>query len=101
MFSRGDQKPYGITYKITPSVSGEGTDVNPASCFQVNGTKDNTVMPQSVLPDLKGFKVKLGKFTFNPCIFRFKLQNVLSFQEKGNSTPDTLTFNKLQACDFS
>lgn len=56
VISRGDHKPYGTTYKITPSVTGQGTTVNLASCFQVNGTKDNLVTLQSMLPDLKGFK---------------------------------------------
>ncbi|XP_022102557.1 cathepsin L2-like [Acanthaster planci] len=55
VFYRGDQKPHGFTYKISPSVKGKGTDVQPVSCFQINGTKSATVMPQNMLPNLKNF----------------------------------------------
>ena len=37
---------------------------NEINCFQVNGTKDSPVLPQSILPNLDGFE-SLGETIFN------------------------------------
>ena len=53
---RGDQGLFGISYKIAPMTDYKVTNKN--TCFQVNGTKENTVDAQSVLPDLTNFTVR-------------------------------------------
>ncbi|XP_005991096.1 digestive cysteine proteinase 2 [Latimeria chalumnae] len=53
-FQYGFRKPAGISYKITPETT--ETEVNVLKCFRVNGTANDTVVPQSVIPDLEGFK---------------------------------------------
>ncbi|KAB5530907.1 hypothetical protein PHYPO_G00134760 [Pangasianodon hypophthalmus] len=47
----GDQ---GVSYKITPVTT--ETEFNAMKCFQVNGTKEDPVLPQAALPDLQGFE---------------------------------------------
>ncbi|XP_047663956.1 digestive cysteine proteinase 2-like isoform X2 [Tachysurus fulvidraco] len=53
----GDQ---GVSYKITPVTT--ETEFNAKKCFQVNGTKEDPVLPQPVLPDLKGFQFEQMEF---------------------------------------
>ncbi|KAG7280469.1 hypothetical protein CRUP_033770 [Coryphaenoides rupestris] len=48
------QQPWGVSYKITPETTEE--EVNAIKCFQVNGTKEESVSPQATLPDLQGFQ---------------------------------------------
>uniref|UniRef100_UPI00398EC444 digestive cysteine proteinase 2-like n=1 Tax=Pristiophorus japonicus TaxID=55135 RepID=UPI00398EC444 len=47
------EKPAGISYKISPETT--ETELNVIKCFQVNGTIDNPVHPQSIFPSLKDF----------------------------------------------
>ncbi|MBN3301917.1 CFAD protein, partial [Amia calva] len=54
-FQYGFQKPSGASYKITPETT--ETEVNVMKCFQVNGTKEEPVLPQSALPSLEGFQL--------------------------------------------
>lgn len=55
-YQLGAEPQWGVAYKITP----ETTEVeqNVMKCFQVNGTKDDTVTPQASLPDVHGFQVR-------------------------------------------
>ena len=76
VISRGDLKPYGITYTISPSVSGQGIKVKLVSCFQDKATKDDPVMPQSILPDLTGFKVH--KHVINSAFFIYIFKGISS-----------------------
>jgi len=46
---------YGVTYKITPVTT--ETEFNTMKCFQLNGTKEDPIRPQTALPDLQGFEV--------------------------------------------
>jgi len=46
---------YGVKFMIAPMTNYEVLNVR--SCFQTNGTKEEPMGPQSVLPDLTGFKL--------------------------------------------
>lgn len=46
---------YGTSLKIAPVTT--ETEENVKTCLQVNGSKENTINPQMVLPDLTGFKL--------------------------------------------
>lgn len=50
----GAEQQWGVSYKITPETT--ETELNVMKCFQVNGTKDETVTPQTSLPDVQGFQ---------------------------------------------
>lgn len=50
----GFEEPAGISYKISPETT--ETETNVIKCFQVNGTTDDPVHPQSVFPNLEDFK---------------------------------------------
>ncbi|XP_067867859.1 digestive cysteine proteinase 2-like isoform X1 [Heterodontus francisci] len=50
----GFEKPAGISYKISPETT--ETEINVIKCFQVNGTIEDPVLPQSVFPNLEGFE---------------------------------------------
>lgn len=54
-FQIGTDLDYGALYKITPVTT--ETELNVMKCFQVNGTKEEPVLPQGALPDLEGFQV--------------------------------------------
>lgn len=56
-YQLGAEQQWGVSYKITP----ETTEVeqNVMKCFQMNGTKDEAVTPQTSLPDVQGFQVCL------------------------------------------
>nr|XP_015204062.1 PREDICTED: digestive cysteine proteinase 1-like [Lepisosteus oculatus] len=54
-FQYGFQKPAGASYKISPETT--ETEVNAMKCFQVNGTKEDPVLPQGVVPKLEGFQL--------------------------------------------
>jgi C1A family cysteine protease len=45
---------YGSSLKIAPVTT--DTVLNSKTCLQVNGSKEEKIMPQSILPDLTGFK---------------------------------------------
>ncbi|GFQ73482.1 counting factor associated protein D [Trichonephila clavata] len=53
-YQRADIGEYGISYKIAYMPDENGTPVH--TCFQVNGSSDNPVGIQSIIPDLSGFK---------------------------------------------
>ncbi|KAI7798783.1 hypothetical protein IRJ41_015825 [Triplophysa rosa] len=53
-FQIGTDLDYGALYKITPVTT--ETEINVMKCFQLNGTKDEPVLPQGALPDLRGFQ---------------------------------------------
>lgn len=53
-FQLGSQKPAGAAYKVTPVTT--ETEMNVMKCFQVNGTKEEPVVPQGALPDTTGFQ---------------------------------------------
>nr|XP_060640291.1 digestive cysteine proteinase 1-like [Anolis sagrei ordinatus] len=46
--------PWGVNYKITPETT--ETEVNVRMCFQINGTAESPVAPQSVFPNMDGFR---------------------------------------------
>lgn len=51
---------YGTTFKVSPETV--DTTVSTA-CFQINGTSTDPIdTPQTVLPDLSGFKVMMPLF---------------------------------------
>lgn len=56
-FQIGTDLDFGALYKITPVTT--ETETNVMKCFQLNGTKDEPVLPQGALPDLQGFQVTL------------------------------------------
>lgn len=60
-YQLGAEQEWGVAYKITP----ETTEVeqNVMKCFQINGTKNETVAPQASLPDVQGLQVCVCKFT--------------------------------------
>lgn len=51
-----DTKDYGTSYKVAPITTDKVT--NQPTCFQINGTSDNPIDVQGVLPDLTNFTVK-------------------------------------------
>ncbi|CAH1163826.1 unnamed protein product [Phaedon cochleariae] len=53
---------YGTSLKIAPVTTEE--DQNLKTCLQVNGTADDTIKPQSILPSLEGFAC-LGQETID------------------------------------
>lgn len=56
---------FGTSIKVAP-VTTEKVE-NKETCLQVNGTKDNKIEPQTILPDLTGFKL-IGTETINGLI---------------------------------
>lgn len=53
-FFIGNDLDYGAIYKITPVTT--ETEFNTMKCFQLNGTKDEPIIPQIALPDVQGFE---------------------------------------------
>nr|XP_057902888.1 digestive cysteine proteinase 1 [Doryrhamphus excisus] len=53
-YQLGAEQSWGASYKISPETTEE--ELNVMKCFQVNGTKDEAVTPQSCLPDVQGFQ---------------------------------------------
>uniref|UniRef100_A0A3Q3JZT6 Peptidase C1A papain C-terminal domain-containing protein n=1 Tax=Monopterus albus TaxID=43700 RepID=A0A3Q3JZT6_MONAL len=53
-YQLGAEQQYGVAYKITPETTEE--ELNVMKCFQVNGTKNETVTPQASLPNVQGFQ---------------------------------------------
>uniref|UniRef100_A0A8D0HMU5 Uncharacterized protein n=1 Tax=Sphenodon punctatus TaxID=8508 RepID=A0A8D0HMU5_SPHPU len=53
-FKLGSVEPYGTLYKVTPATTEK--KVNTKKCFQLNGTKEGHIKPQSVFPSMHGFK---------------------------------------------
>lgn len=45
--------PYGSSIKIAPVTNEKETNVR--TCLQVNGTAENKIEPQAILPNLDGF----------------------------------------------
>lgn len=56
-YQLGGEQPWGASYKISPETN--EVELNVMKCFQVNGTKEEVVTPQAVLPQLQGFQVCL------------------------------------------
>lgn len=54
-FQLSGRGSYGTALKVAPMTTEE--EVNVKKCFQVNGTQEEKVKPQSVLPDLMRFEV--------------------------------------------
>lgn len=54
-YQMGAQQQWGVAYKITPETT--EVELNVMKCFQVNGTKNETVTPQASLPDVQSFQV--------------------------------------------
>ncbi|CAD5117923.1 DgyrCDS6668 [Dimorphilus gyrociliatus] len=48
-----DENNYGVSYKIAPMTTYKVLNKN--TCFQISGTKDAPIAPQSVLPDLTNY----------------------------------------------
>ncbi|XP_036422410.1 digestive cysteine proteinase 1-like [Colossoma macropomum] len=53
-FQLGTAVPQGVSYKVTPVTT--ETEFNAMKCFQVNGTKEDPVLPQAALPNVQGFQ---------------------------------------------
>ncbi|CAL8102245.1 unnamed protein product [Orchesella dallaii] len=53
-YQLGDRNDYGVMRKIVPMT--DESSLNKISCFEVNGTSDNQISAQSILPDMTGFK---------------------------------------------
>lgn len=56
-YQLGGEQQWGVSYKISPETN--EVELNVMKCFQVNGTKEEVVTPQGVLPQLQGFQVCL------------------------------------------
>jgi len=54
-FQRGDVGQFGTIVKVAPMTN--EIVVNQISCFQVNGSDDMTILPQSILPDIFEFEL--------------------------------------------
>lgn len=54
-YQLGDRNDYGVMRKIVPMTTEELT--NQLTCFEVNGTQDNKITAQSMLPDISRFSV--------------------------------------------
>lgn len=50
---------YGTSLKIAPITT--ETEENTITCLQVNGTQENKIVPQAILPSLEGFEC-VGKY---------------------------------------
>lgn len=57
-FQLGDSG-YGTSLKIAPVTT--ETEENAITCLQVNGTSENKIVPQAILPSLNGFECA-GKY---------------------------------------
>lgn len=80
-YQLGVEKPWGVSYKITPETTEE--ELNAMKCFQVNGTKTDQVTPQATLPDVQGFQfVRMEYFGGSLCEV---WQNVTTAGNKKNT----------------
>lgn len=79
-YQHGYEVPSGVAYKISPETT--ETEINVRKCFQVNGTDKDPVLPQSVLPNLEGFKpIRREHFRRQHCTV---WQNVTTWGKKRN-----------------
>ncbi|XP_041069011.1 digestive cysteine proteinase 2-like isoform X1 [Carcharodon carcharias] len=77
----GFEKPHGISYKVSPETT--ETEINVIKCFQVNGTSDDPILPQSVFPSLEGFQfIKEEEYKGHHCSM---WQNVTYENKKKNT----------------
>ncbi|XP_059485650.1 digestive cysteine proteinase 1 [Neocloeon triangulifer] len=53
-YQLGKEGPNGVSRKLAPVTT--ETQLNEETCLQVDGSADNSVTPQSILPDLTGFE---------------------------------------------
>ncbi|XP_053254615.1 digestive cysteine proteinase 2-like [Podarcis raffonei] len=59
-------KPFGASFKVTPETT--ETEANIKECFQINGTLENPIRPQSVFPNLSEFQTVLQEnYNGQPC----------------------------------
>lgn len=63
---------YGTSLKIAPVTTDEKP--NKVTCLQVNGTSDNTIEPQSILPDCRNFQLVGSEDCFGWKCDRFVLE---------------------------
>ena len=68
-YFRGDEAPYGNTYKLSPATLDDKPSVQ--ACFNVTGDKKDPVAPQSLLPDLTNFQVIKSYFSFGQSLWKF------------------------------
>lgn len=62
-YQLGRNGDYGTSLKIAPVTTDEKP--NEITCLQVNGTDDNRVEPQSILPDCREFTLAGKRFIKN------------------------------------
>ncbi|KAM6958953.1 digestive cysteine proteinase 1 [Aplochiton taeniatus] len=80
-YQLGAEKPWGVSYKISPETTEE--ELNLMKCFQVNGTQTEQVTPQATLPDVQGFQfVRMEYFGGSLCEV---WQNVTTVGNKKNT----------------
>lgn len=63
---------YGTSLKIAPVTTDETP--NKVTCLQVNGTSDNSIVPQAILPDCKNFQLVATEDCFGWKCDRFVLE---------------------------
>lgn len=61
----------GVSYKVAPVTT--QTMLNKDTCLNVNGTAENKILVQSILPDTTGFKLIGEFFSFGVHKFAFLL----------------------------
>lgn len=80
-FQLGSEQPFGVSYKISPETTEK--ELNVMKCFQVNGTQDEAVTPQTSLPDMQGFQfLRMEYFGGSLCEV---WQNVTTVGQKKNT----------------
>ncbi|XP_022097041.1 digestive cysteine proteinase 2-like [Acanthaster planci] len=55
-FYDGAKKPYGVAYEVYPTVKSKTSTTPETTCLTMTGKKGSLIMPQSMLPNLNGFK---------------------------------------------
>jgi len=62
---------FGSSLKVTPVTTEKVQNLD--SCLQVNGSSEHRIEPQSILPDLTGFKVWQHNFKQQSIVFTFRI----------------------------
>lgn len=55
-FQLADRNAHGVMRKIVPMTNEQVT--NQLTCFEVNGTEENVITAQSILPDISPMEVR-------------------------------------------
>ncbi|XP_078094458.1 digestive cysteine proteinase 2 [Mustelus asterias] len=77
----GFEKPAGISYRISPETT--EIEINVIKCFQINGTINDPILPQSVFPSLEGFQfIKEEDYKGHNCSV---WENIIYENEKKNT----------------